>query len=254
MAVAKRIRAVGAGLVSARETVNTAAPKGFPRPTAPKTRIFLLDKNERSCFYCGMSKGDVTRAAILEHATKLASRVGLSGLSIGRLAKDLDLSKSGLFAHFHSKEALQVQILETGAALFVDAVVKPALAAPRGEPRLRALFTGWLDWARSQKMPGGCLFVAAAVELDDRPGPARDRLVALQSDFHELMANIVRAGIREGKFRPDADPEQLAHDLYAIMLGYQHASRLMKDPRAEERAINAFESLVSSVRARRKTA
>jgi len=199
-------------------------------------------------------KGEATRAAILEHATKLASRVGLSGLSIGRLARDLDLSKSGLFAHFQSKEALQVQVLQTGAALFVDAVIKPALAAPRGEPRLRALFTRWLEWAKSQRMPGGCLFVAAAVELDDRPGPARDTLVALQKDFLDLMANIVRSGIAEKKFRSDADPDQLAHDLYAIMLGHQHACWLMKDPRAAERAEFAFESLVSGIRARRKTA
>ena len=200
------------------------------------------------------SKGEATRTAILAHATRLAGRVGLSGLSIGRLARDLELSKSGLFAHFQSKQALQVQVLETAAAQFVESVVKPALAAPRGEPRLRALFTLWLEWSRSQQRPGGCLFVAAAVELDDRPGPLRDTLVALQKDFLELMANVVRSGIAERKFRSDADPEQLAHDLYAIMLGYHHAWRLMKDPRAEERAQTAFESLVSGLRARRKTA
>ncbi len=213
-----------------------------------------LDTNERSCFYRGVSKGQTTRTAILAHATRLASRVGLSGLSIGRLARDLELSKSGLFAHFQSKEALQVQILETAAGQFVEGVIKPALAAPRGEPRLRALFTRWLEWAKSQKMPGGCIFVAAAVELDDRPGPLRDTLVALQKDFLDLMANVVRAGMAERKFRSDADPDQLAHDLYAVMLGYHHASRLMKDPRAEERASCAFESLLSAVRARRKTA
>src|SRR5712692_7656788 len=107
-----------------------------------------------------MGKGDTTRGAILGHASKLARRVGLEGLSIGRLASDLNLSKSGLFAHFRSKEALQIQVLETTAAQFVESVVKPALAAPRGEPRLRALFQRWLEWARSQKTPGGCLFVA----------------------------------------------------------------------------------------------
>src|SRR5215470_15929106 len=145
------------------------------------------------------SKGEATRAAILDHAVQLASRVGLSGLSIGRLAKDLRLSKSGLFAHFQSKEALQVQVLETAAAQFIDAVLRPALAAPRGEPRLRALFTRWLEWSRSQRMPGGCLFVAAAVEFDDRPGAVREKLVSLQKDFLELMANVVRAGVAEGK-------------------------------------------------------
>jgi len=201
-----------------------------------------------------MSKGEATRAAILAHATRLASRVGLGGLSIGRLASDLDLSKSGLFAHFQSKEALQIQVLETAAAQFVQTIVKPALAAPRGEPRLRAFFERWLAWAKSQKMPGGCLFVAAAVELDDRPGKLRNRLVTLQKEWLDLIANVVRSGIGERKFRSDLDPEQFAHDLYAVMLGYHHASRLLKDPRAEARAASAFESLLSAARARRKTA
>jgi AcrR family transcriptional regulator len=201
-----------------------------------------------------MSKGETTRAAILAHATRLASRVGLGGLSIGRLASDLDLSKSGLFAHFQSKEALQIQVLETAAAQFVETIVKPALSAPRGEPRLRAFFERWLAWAKSQKMPGGCLFVAAAVELDDRPGKLRNRLVALQKEWLDLIANVVRSGIGERRFRSDLDPEQFAHDLYAVMLGYHHASRLLKDPRAEARAASAFESLLSAARTRQKTA
>jgi AcrR family transcriptional regulator len=201
-----------------------------------------------------MRKGETTRAAILAHATRLASRVGLGGLSIGRLASDLDLSKSGLFAHFQSKEALQIQVLETAAAQFVETIVRPALSAPRGEPRLRAFFERWLAWAKSQKMPGGCLFVAAAVELDDRPGKLRNRLVALQKEWLDLIANVVRSGIGERRFRSDLDPEQFAHDLYAVMLGYHHASRLLKDPRAEARAASAFESLLSAARTRQKTA
>src|SRR3954470_4749744 len=121
-----------------------------------------------------MRKGEATRQAILDHAAAQASRIGLRGLSIGQLAEELALSKSGLFAHFQSKEALQVQVLEHAAANFVDRVVRPALAAPRGIPRLRALFEGWLAWGDSQA--SGCIFVAAAAELDDQPGPARDRL------------------------------------------------------------------------------
>ncbi len=191
---------------------------------------------------------------ILEHASKLARRVGLEGLSIGRLATDLDLSKSGLFAHFHSKEALQIQVLETAAAQFVETVVRLALESPRGEPRLRSLFERWLDWARSRKTPGGCLFVAAAVELDDRPGPARRRLVQLQRDWLGVMANVAESGIGAGHFRSDLDPEQVAHDLYAVMLGYHHASRLLKDPRAEVRAHAAFENLLAAIRRRRLSA
>lgn len=217
-----------------------------------------IDTNERSCFYWPVArragKGQATRTAILSHATKLASRVGLEGLSIGRLAADLSLSKSGLFAHFQSKEALQIQVLETAAAQFVEAVVRPALAAPRGEPRLRALFTHWLAWAKSQKMPGGCLFVAASIELDDRPGRLRDRLVRLQRDFLGVIATVARSGAAERLFRANVDPDQLAHDLYAVMLGYHHASRLLHDARAGERALAAFEALVAAARPRRKTA
>jgi len=196
----------------------------------------------------------MTRSAILDHAVKLASQVGLSGLTIGHLAEDLKLSKSGVFAHFQSKEALQIQVLETAAQRFVEEVVKPALGEPRGEPRLRAIFQRWLGWAKSQQTPGGCLFVAASVELDDRPGPVRDRLVELQSEWLALIANVVRAGIAEKEFRLDADPEQLAHDLYAVMLGYHHASRLLQDPRAQARANAAFDNLIGACRQTRRTA
>jgi AcrR family transcriptional regulator len=199
-----------------------------------------------------MRKGAATRAAILEHAVKLARRVGLEGLSIGRLAEGLRLSKSGLFAHFRSKEALQIQVLETAAARFVAEVVRPGLARPRGEPRLTGLFEGWLHWAWSQKTPGGCLFVAAAVELDDRPGPVRRRLVRLQHEWLQVLANVTRTAIAEGHFRSDVDAEQFAHDLYAVMLGYHHASRLLKDPRAERRAAIAFERLLDDARRQRR--
>src|SRR5216110_1068336 len=116
-----------------------------------------------------MSKGERTKTAILEHATGLASQVGLTGLTIGVLADDLDLSKSGLFAHFQSKEALQLQVLEFAAERFVATVVRPALSTPRGEPRVRAMFENWLKWPKESALPGGCFFVAAAVELDDQP-------------------------------------------------------------------------------------
>ena len=124
-----------------------------------------------------MRKGELTRQSIVEHAAGLASRIGLGGITIGALAGDLDLSKSGLFAHFRSKEALQLQVLEHAAARFTELVIRPALAAPRGEPRLRALFDRWRRWPEASGLPGGCLFVQAAVELDDQPGPARDQLV-----------------------------------------------------------------------------
>ena len=194
-------------------------------------------------------KGESTRQTVLEHAARVASQVGVEGLTIGRLADDLDLSKSGLFAHFRSKEALQVQVIEYAAARFVESVLRPALAAPRGEPRVRALFERGVAWPRSGAGAAGCIYVALAAELDDRPGPARDRLVQSQRDWLGFLAQAFRIGIEEGHFRRDADAEQFAHDLYGIMLAHHHASRLLRDPRARERAHRAFEALLSAARA-----
>jgi len=201
-----------------------------------------------------VSKGEDTRQVILERAAQLASRVGLEGLTIGQLAGELSLSKSGLFAHFQSKEGLQVQTLRFTAELFVDRVVRPALKTPRGEPRLRALVERWLAWAEADVLKGGCLFVAAATELDDREGPLREELVRQQNDWLELIANVARTGVSEGHFRPRLDTEQLAHDIYGVMLAYHHARRLLRDPRARERAERAFEVLVLAARADRARA
>jgi AcrR family transcriptional regulator len=198
-----------------------------------------------------VGKGDERRQLILERAAQTASRLGLEGLTIGQLASDLGLSKSGLFAHFQSKEALQVQTLRHAAELFVDRVVRPALKAPRGERRLRALFERWLAWAEADVLKGGCLFVAAATELDDLDGPARDELVRQQRDWLELIANVARTGIAEGDFRPGLDGEQLAYELYGVMLAYHHARRLLRDPRAPKRARDAFDALVEAARSPR---
>ena len=195
-----------------------------------------------------MSKGALTRQTILEHAIGMASRVGLSGLSIGKLADDLELSKSGLFAHFQSKEALQLQILDFAAQRFVDVVIRPSLAAARGEPRVRAMFQNWLRWPKESALPGGCLFVAAAVELDDQPGPVRDRLVQLQKDWLDTLAAATRSAISEGHFHDRVDPDQVAHDLYGIMLMHHHAWRLLRDPKAGEKTRVAFESVIAAAK------
>ncbi|HEY7411607.1 MAG TPA: TetR/AcrR family transcriptional regulator [Vicinamibacteria bacterium] len=195
-----------------------------------------------------MGKGELTRQAILERATALASRVGLEGVTIGVLADDLSLSKSGLFAHFRSKEALQIQVLRYGAERFLDNVVRPALSAARGEPRVRALFEGWLRWGRASADRCGCLFVAASTELDDRPGPVRDELVRLQRDWMEFIAGAYRVAVAEGHFRPDGDPEQFAYDVYGVMLAWHHGARLLRDDKAGDRARASFETLVSAAR------
>jgi AcrR family transcriptional regulator len=199
------------------------------------------------------SKGEQTREAILTHALGLATRIGFEGLTIGRLADDLGMSKSGLFAHFRSKEALQLGILEFAGARMIETVVKPALAARRGEPRVRALFENWLAWERSPSLPGGCPFMAASFELDDRTGPVRDFVVQSLKDWMDTMAGAARIAVQEGHFRADLDCEQFAHDCQGIGLAFVHASRLMRDPRASARAATAFEALLRASRAPSRT-
>jgi AcrR family transcriptional regulator len=195
-----------------------------------------------------VSKGEATRQTILDRASALASKLGLEGLTIGTLATDLGLSKSGLFAHFRSKEALQVQVLEHIAGHFVELVVKPALKAPRGEPRLRALFENLFEWPKRYELPGGCPLISAVSELDDRPGPARELLVRQQRDWLDVIATIVRTALAEKHFRADVDPEQFAFEFHGIQFAYHTSHRLLADPSAERRARAAFEALVERAR------
>jgi AcrR family transcriptional regulator len=195
------------------------------------------------------SKGEATRGAVVGAALSLASEAGLEGLTIGKLASRVGLSKSGLFAHFSSKENLEVAVLEEAGRRFVDLVVAPALRQKRGEPRVRALFEGWFRWAEADFMPGGCIFIAAAVELDDRPGSARDFLVSTQKDWLGTLAGAARIAVEEGHFRPDLDVHQFAYELYSMVFGYHFISRLMRDPSAEQRVRDAFERLIRDARA-----
>jgi AcrR family transcriptional regulator len=194
------------------------------------------------------TKGEETRQRILDGALALASTHGIEGVTIGELASALDLSKSGLFAHFRSKEALQIAVLQAAAERFTRLVVVPALKAPRGEPRVRALFERWLSWGNSEEMPGGCVFIPAAAELDDRPGPVREVLVQAQKDLLGTVAHAARIAVDEGHFRADLDLEQFAFELMAIRLSFNHFTRLMGDPRAKERAFRAFEQLIAGAR------
>ena len=194
------------------------------------------------------TKGPATRDRIVEAALRVASVDGLEGISLGRVAADVGMSKSGLFAHFDSKEQLQVDVIEAAAAKFGDVVVKPALAQPRGEPRLRSLFDHWLTWERHESLPGGCVFMHASVELDDHPGPARTALVASQRQWLATIARAVRLAIAEGHFRADVDAEQFAFLTYGLVLGFYHARRLLEDPQAESRVRRAFDEMVRQAR------
>lgn len=197
-----------------------------------------------------MSKGAETKQQILDQALRLASEAGLEGLSIGALAARVGMSKSGLFAHFSSKDNLDVAVLEEASRRFVDLVVAPALREPRGEPRVRALLERWLLWVKQDFLPGGCIFLAAAVELDDRPGPARERLVAAQRDWHETLAQAVRIAQREGHFRSDLDPEQFAFEAFGMVESYMFFARLLQHENAETRVREGQRRLLADARAR----
>ncbi len=191
-----------------------------------------------------MSKREATHGMILDKALAMASALGLEGLSIGGVAREASLSKSGLFAHFKSKQDLQLQVLESAVERFIENVVAPALRRPRGEPRVRAMFDNWMMWEDSGSMPGGCLFIAAASELDDRPGRLRDYLVSSQRDWMDALATAARIAVEEGHFHPGLDGRQFAYELYSIILAFHHFHRLLRDPRSRERARQAFEDLI----------
>ena len=159
------------------------------------------------------------------------------------------MSKSGLFAHFRSREELELAVIATATARFTDIVVRPALGAPRGEPRVRALFERWLEWERHESLPGGCVFVQLGAELHDRPGPPRDALVAEQTRWLAALEKAARLAIEAGHFRRDLDPALFAFQEHAILYGLYFRKRLMGDERAEALTRAAFEALLSAARA-----
>jgi AcrR family transcriptional regulator len=195
-----------------------------------------------------VSKGEETRQRILEQAFRQASRDGLDGISIGGLASELGLSKSGLLAHFGSKEDLQIAVLQAAAQRFEHQVMRPAFQAPRGEPRIRRLFELWVGWLADPAIPGGCLFLAAATELDDKEGRPRDFLVGTQRQLLDALAKAARLAIEAGHFRPDLDCQQLAFELHALLMARSLWGRLLRDPEAEARTRAGFERLLASAR------
>ena len=180
------------------------------------------------------SKGAQTRAAILDRAVDLASAEGLQGLTIGRLAAELRMSKSGLFAHFGSKQELQLATIEAAAQRFRTAVVEPAQSAPDGAPRLRAMGERYLE--HLDLYSGGCFWGATSAEYDDRPGPVRDAIAAaLDAWMAELVRQATIAGV--------ADPERFAFELYAVVMGANSRYRLSGDSRVFEYARDALARL-----------
>ncbi|MFH2008221.1 MAG: TetR/AcrR family transcriptional regulator [bacterium] len=193
-----------------------------------------------------MSKGSQTRQNIVAKAIGLASTLGLDKITIGNLARDMAMSKSGLFAHFKSKEQLQLAILEKAVERFIEIVVAPALTEPRGIPRIRALFDNWCNWIKS--LPGGCIFLKAASEVDDRPGPMREYLKQSQRDWTDTLAGAARIAVEEGHFQDELDCAQFAFEAKGIFCAHQIYQRLLDDEGAGEHLRRAYEALIDRSR------
>ena len=174
-------------------------------------------------------KGERTRESILRVAVNLASLEGLEGLTIGRLADELDMSKSGLFAHFGSKEELQLATVEMARQIFVEHVIKPALENPEGMPQLWALCTSWLGHVEARIFAGGCFFTAASFEFDSRPGPVRDAIVAAMKRWLRTLSRAVEEGKRAGHVKASVDSERFAFEIYSLAIGGHWGSQLFND-------------------------
>jgi len=165
-----------------------------------------------------VSKGQETKSAILDEAVGIASEVGFAGLTIGQLAERTGMSKSGLFAHFGSKEELQLATIDAASAMFGELVIEPAAAEAAGVPRLRAYIELFLDHVQEGVFPGGCFFISAMSELDTHPGPVRDGAMAFSQHWLTLLAEQVAAAQAAGELDPAADPPQIAFELHAYMV------------------------------------
>lgn len=193
-----------------------------------------------------MRKGEATRHRIVTQGMELASEVGLDALTIGDLAKRLGMSKSSMYAHFSTKEDIQLAVIEHSVNTFHERAVFAAHLEPPGNLRLRTFFQHWLEWIRDG-LPGGDPLLGAATEFDDREdSPIRTSIVAHARRTNELLMEMVRDSIEVDHLHPELDPEQFVFDLTCITHGYHYYERLLRDPFAERRAIDAFERLLGS--------
>ncbi|MFB9321000.1 TetR/AcrR family transcriptional regulator [Cryptosporangium minutisporangium] len=187
-----------------------------------------------------IARGAATRREILDHAARVASVDGLTGLSLGRLATDLGLSKSAVFAHFSSTERLHLAVVEAAVDLFRARVVEPALAVRPGLGRVEALTDGWLVYSERRLFPGGCFFLHVGAEFDARPGPVRDALSTARRNWLQLLAGTIRDAVQLGELPPETDPAQVAFEVDAVAAAANSAALLLDDPTAHERARRAI--------------
>jgi len=193
-----------------------------------------------------MGKGEDTRSAILDAALEQASAAGFESITIGSLAERTGLSKSGLFAHFGSREDLQVAAVEAAAARFTEIVFLPALKAKRGLPRLRAMFDNWLGWTGRSGLAHGCPLHAAAVEFDDQPGAVREAVIGHFKRLDQELARAVKLAVDEGHLRADLDVRQFVFEVQGIIHAYDISARLLRNSDAAVRARKSFDHLVAA--------
>ena len=193
------------------------------------------------------SKSGRTRSRILEAALTLASRVGFAGLTFGTLASEAGISKSGLFAHFESKEDLQIQTLHLAEAMFVERVLRPAVSLPRGLPRIRKLFEGWMDWIHSGSVPRGDILTAAAFEFDDvADSPMRAAVVEGHQKMHATIERMAQQALEAGQLNVGVDPAQFAFEFLGIVHAHHHVRRLLRTDLHAGRARVAFDRLLNA--------
>ena len=194
------------------------------------------------------TKGEETRSAILAAAVEQASAAGFESLTIGTLAEKTGMSKSGLFAHFGSKLDLQIAALDEAARQFTEAVFLPAMKAPRGLKRVRAIFENWITWPQRASLPGGCPIDAASREYHHQPGPMRDAVIERQKLLDRELAKAVQLAIDSGELRADTDPRQVAFDMLGIVLVFYRTALLLGTAESSQRARAAFDRLVDQIR------
>lgn len=192
-----------------------------------------------------MRKGELTRAAILDVALALASRDGLEGLTIGLLADRMNMSKSGVFAHFGSREDLQIEVLKLYHQQFEQEVFYPSMKEVRGLPRLQGMFSRWIKRV-TVEIASGCIYISGAAEYDDRPGAIREELVGMVLAWQDALYRCVRQATELGHLRADTDPQQMVFDMYGLILALHHDARFIKRAGSVDRAYAGFERLLQS--------
>ena len=191
-----------------------------------------------------MHKGQQTKAAIVDAALGLATQIGLEGLSIGALAEVMHMSKSGVFAHFGSREELQISVIREYYTRFEEEVFYPALQHPKGLPRLKALFKNWMN-RTSVEIDSGCLFISGAVEFDDRPGPVRDALAGSVKTWLAAMDRAVVQAKEAGHLAQDVDEHQMAFEIHGLILALHYDARFLKTPGSVARANTGFVNILA---------